>query len=270
MEMPMLQPKNGRLHLETGEMDDIRFGSGDRTLIMIPGVGDGLKTVKGMALPFALLYRRLAKDFTVYVMSRLVNLPPHLTTRDMAEDVAAAMDALGLQSAAVVGVSQGGMIAQWLAIDHPEKVDALVLTVTLARQNPTVQDVLGRWMEMARQDDYKSIMLDMAERSYSEKRIRRARITYRLMGNYGKPKRFDRFLVQAESCLTHDACDALERIFCPTLVIGGTDDKIVTGEASEEIAARIPGCQLYMYQGLSHGLYEEAPDFWDRVAAFCR
>ena len=72
------------------------------------------------------------------------------------------------------------------------------------------------------------------------------------------------------SCVTHDAYAALDRIACPTLVIGGTDDRIVTGQASEELAARIPGGKLYMYQGLSHGLYEEAPDFLLRVADFCR
>lgn len=266
----MLNPKNGRLNLKTGEMDYIRFGSGKKALIMIPGVGDGLKTVKGMALLFALLYRSLAKDFTVYVLSRRVELTPHMTTREMAEDLAAAMDVLHLPSAAVVGVSQGGMIAQWLAIDHPEKVDRLVLTVTLSRPNPTARDVIGRWMEMAKRGDYSGIMLDTAERSYFPKRIRQARITYRLLGNVGKPKSFDRFLVQAESCITHDAYETLVRISCPTLVIGGTDDKIVTGEASREIAARIPNCQLHMYEGLGHGLYEEAPDFLDRVSAFCR
>jgi pimeloyl-ACP methyl ester carboxylesterase len=59
-------------------------------------------------------------------------------------------------------------------------------------------------------------------------------------------------------------------IACPTLVIGGTDDRIVTGKASEEIAEKILGSQLYMYQGLGHGLYEEAPDFLNRVKVFCR
>jgi pimeloyl-ACP methyl ester carboxylesterase len=53
-------------------------------------------------------------------------------------------------------------------------------------------------------------------------------------------------------------------------VIGGKEDKIVTGKASEEIADRIPGCSLYMYDGLGHGLYEEAPDFLRRVKDFCR
>ena len=266
----MLNAKNGRLALPSGEMDYIRFGRGPQALVMIPGVGDGLKTVKGMALPFAWMYRSLARDFTVYVFSRRVTLVLGTTTRDMAGDLDAAMEALGLASAAVVGVSQGGMIAQWLAIDHPDRVGRLVLTVTLSRPNPTVRAVIARWLDMARRGDYRGIMLDTAERSYSPKRVRQARRGYRLLGNLGRPKSFERFIIQAKSCVTHDAHGELLRIACPTLVIGGTDDRIVSGEASVELAAAIPGSRLYMYDGLGHGLYEEAPDFLERVADFCR
>ena len=266
----MLNAKNARLRLDSGEMDYIRFGSGAKTLVMLPGVGDGFKTVKGTALPFALLYRELAKDFTVYVFSRRVSLPEHMSTREMAEDLNAAMEALGLCDTAVVGVSQGGMIAQWLAVDHPDKVGKLVLVVTLSRLNDTVRAAVAGWTEMAERGDYKGIMLDTAERSYSEKRLRQARLAYSLLGSLGKPKSFARFLTQAESCVTHDCYDRLGEIACPTLVIGGSEDKIVTGEASAEIARAIPGSELYIYEGLSHGLYEEAPDFLGRVAAFCR
>lgn len=266
----MLQAKNGCLDLPNGETDYIRFGSGAKTLVMIPGVGDGLKTVKGMALPFALLYRSLAKDFTVYVISRRRKLVPSMTTRDMAEDLSDAMEALSLCSASVVGVSQGGMISQWLAFDHPEKVEKLVLTVTLSRPNPVVKDVIARWIRMADQEDYKGIMLDTAERSYSEKRLKKARLEYKLLGSVGKPKSFDRFRIQAASCANHDAYDLLDRITCPTLVIGGGKDRIVTGEASVEIAGKIPDCKLFMYKELGHGLYEEAPDFLQRVSDFCR
>ena len=266
----MLKARNGHLDLPTGIQDYICFGNGPEILIMIPGVGDGLKTVKGMAGPFAFLYRSLAKDFTVYVFSRRRNLCPGMTTRDMAEDLNSAMEALKLSPAALVGVSQGGMIAQWLGIDHPEKVKKLVLTVTLSRPNAVVRDVISRWMRMAEQGDYKGIMLDTAERSYSEKRLKQARLEYRLLGNIGKPKSFDRFRIQAASCLTHDAYDRLECIACPTLVIGGKEDRIVTGQASVEMAGRIPDCRLFLYDGLGHGLYEEAPDFLERVSAFCR
>ena len=265
----MLKAKNGHLTLEGFETDYIRFGSGKNVLVMIPGVGDGLKTVKGMALPFALLYRSLCADFTVYVFSRRTELVPGMGTREMADDLDRALDALGLNGVSVVGVSQGGMIAQWLAIDHPDKTARLVLTVTLCRPNPTVLDAVGRWIGMAEKGDYRGIMLDTAERSYSEKRIRRARLTYRLLGNIGKPACFDRFLIQAGSCIRHDAYQELPRIACPVLVIGGGQDRIVTGEASAEIASRIPGSRLKMYEDLGHGLYEEAPDFLDRVGAFC-
>jgi pimeloyl-ACP methyl ester carboxylesterase len=70
--------------------------------------------------------------------------------------------------------------------------------------------------------------------------------------------------------VTHDTYDLLDHIACPTLVVGGKEDKIVTGQASVEIAEKIPGCELVMYDGLGHGLYEEAPDYFARVAAFCR
>ena len=70
--------------------------------------------------------------------------------------------------------------------------------------------------------------------------------------------------------MTHDAYGQLPGISCPTLVIGGADDRIVTGEASVEIAEQIAGSELFLYEGLGHGLYEEAPDFLERVAEFCR
>ena len=266
----MLHTRNGSVELPTGTQDDIRFGKGAKTMIMLPGVGDGLQTVKGMALPFALLYRSLAKDFTVYVFSRRRVLSPGMTTRDMAEDLNGAMEALGLSKAAIVGVSQGGMIAQWLALDHPDKVERLVLVVTLSRPNAVIKDVISRWLQMADQGDYKGIMLDTAERSYSPKRLKQSMLEYKLLGSIGKPKSFDRFRIQAASCLTHDTYDLLDQISCQTLVIGGKEDQIVTGQASVEIAGRIPNCQLFLYEGPGHGLYEEAPDFLKRVSEFCQ
>ena len=266
----MLHTRNGSVELPTGTQDYIRFGKGAKTMIMLPGVGDGLQTVKGMALPFALLYRSLAKDFTVYVFSRRRVLSPGMTTRDMAEDLNGAMEALGLSKAAIVGVSQGGMIAQWLALDHPDKVERLVLVVTLSRPNAVIKDVISRWLQMADQGDYKGIMLDTAERSYSPKRLKQSMLEYKLLGSIGKPKSFDRFRIQAASCLTHDTYDLLDQISCRTLVIGGKEDQIVTGQASVEIAGRIPNCQLFLYEGPGHGLYEEASDFLKRVSEFCQ
>ena len=61
---------NGRISLEGTTMDYIRFGTGSQPLILLPGLGDGLRSVRGTALPMAVMYRLFAKDFTVYAFSR--------------------------------------------------------------------------------------------------------------------------------------------------------------------------------------------------------
>ena len=76
--------KNGILKLHSGQMEYIRFGNGKRVLMMLPGLGDSLRSMKGTALPMALMYRSFARDFTVYAFSRKSPLPQDYTTRDMA------------------------------------------------------------------------------------------------------------------------------------------------------------------------------------------
>lgn len=260
--------KSDVLKINDVEMEYVAFGSGKRQLIMIPGLGDGLRTVKGTEIPLAFMYRRYAKDYRVYVFSRRRNMPEGFNTRDMAGDVKAAMDALGIPEAYVVGVSQGGMIAQYLAIDYPGYVKKLVLAVTLSKPNEIICKNIEGWKEMAYRGDYKSIMADTAEKSYTEKYLEKSRFMFAVFGNIGKPKSFERFLVMADACVTHDAHNELHKIACPTLVIGGRKDLIASGKASEDVASNIPGSSLYMYEEYGHGLYEEADDFLTHITDF--
>ena len=265
-----LNAENGRLELDGGSMDYVRFGRGEQDLVILPGLGDAFRTVQGLALPFALGYRRLAEDFTVWLFSRPEPLPDPCSTRDMARDLGRALDALGLKRICLLGVSQGGMIAQWVAIDQPKRVDRLVLAASAAGGNPTRQNNLLHWIGLARSGDYKGILVDTARLSYSAKTVKKQRLAARVTAHVTKPKSFERFLIQAAACLKHDAREDLPRIFCPTLVLGGTEDGVVTAEASLELAEEIVGAELYLYEGLSHAFYEEPKDFQERVAAFCK
>ena len=261
--------QNGQLTLDSATVHYLQFGKGDKHLIMIPGLGDGLKTAEGMALPVAYQYRAFAKaGYTVTLISRREPLPEGFSTRDMAADLAACMEQLGIPQADVLGVSQGGMIAQWLATDYPERVDKLVLTVTAPCTNSTVETVVPRWMDMARQGDYAGIMMNTAEKSYSDAYLRKNRLFLPLLGKVGKPKDFTRFLRMANACLTHDATTHLHAIHSPTLIIGGEQDQIVGSEASRELHEAIAGSQLHMYPAYGHALYEEAKDFVQRVMGF--
>ena len=266
----MLRAKDGTVRLDGVDMEYIRFGTGKKTLVMLPGLGDGLRSMKGTALPFALAYRAYAKEYTVYVFSRKNVLSENATTRDMARDQKLAMDALGIPRAHVFGVSMGGMIAQHLAADYPEAVDKLVLAVTCAGENPVLTDAVGQWIACAKADDHTALMDSNVRLIYTDRYYRRNKWLIPVMGALTKPRSYDRFLIMANACLTHDAYTQLPRIQAPTLVVGGWEDRCLGGEASREIAEALAGSELKMYDHYGHGLYEEAPDFNATVLAFLR
>lgn len=264
----MWNARNGTVGLDGTEVDYVVFGQGDKPLVMLPGVGDGLRTVKGMALPLSAAFKKLGKTRKVYIFSRKRQIPESYSTQEMARDQAEVMRSLGLLKADVLGVSQGGMIAQYMAIDHPDVVGKLVAVVTTARKNETMQGVISRWIELAMAGDFREIIIDTAEKSYSEQALKRYRRIYPLMTAMSKPKEPSRFLTQAQSCLTHNCFDRLSEIGSPTLVIGGRCDKIVEAQASVELAEQIKNSRLHMYEGLGHAAYEEAEDFCARVLDF--
>ena len=262
--------KNRTLEIGGTTMDYIRFGTGERILVMLPGLGDGLRSMKGTALPMAFMYREFARNFTIYAFSRKNALPEGYTTRDMARDQAEAMEQLGIERADIFGVSMGGMIAQHLAIDYPEKVGRLILAVTSARPNPILAESIDEWVSCAKRNDHTALMDSNVRRIYSEDYYRKNRWMVPIMGKLTKPKSYDRFFVQADACLTHNVYENLDQIQATTLVVGGEKDLSLGGDASREIAAEIPGVELLMYEQWGHGLYEEAKDFNQVVLHFLR
>lgn len=152
--------RNCNIKIGDTDMDYISFGNGNKSLVIIPGLGDALKTVKGSAVTFALMYKLFAKDYKVYVFSRKNKLKQGCSTRDMATDLADVMNQLNITKAFVLGVSQGGMIAQYLAIDYPELVEKLVLAVTLCQPNETSKSVISNWLLLAKEKDFKQATVD--------------------------------------------------------------------------------------------------------------
>lgn len=262
--------QNGEVSFGNTRMHYVSFGWGKSALILLPGLSDGLVSVKGKALLLAAPYRPFFDRYTVYMFSRRDDLPSGYSIRDMAADQADAMDALGIHRACILGVSQGGMIAQYLAIDHPEKVEKLVLAVTAPAVNDVLRACLSKWIRCAEQSDHKQLMIDTAEKSYSPATLKRYRKLYPFLGAVGKPASYHRFLANAHAILGFDASDELNRITCPTFIIGGEADQTVGVQASCDLKSLISGSELYVYPGLGHAAYEEAKDFNKRVLDFLK
>ena len=241
------------------------FGKGKKPLVIIPGLT--LKDVKGAGVGLALMYRIFAKEYRVYVLDKKKDIPSSCTVSDLANDTALAMRALGISDAYVLGVSLGGMIAEELAIEHPELVKKLVLAVTASRTNEVIQSVVGNWISLAEKGDFGGIVMNMLDVMYSEKYRKRYKWLLPVLARLAKPCSEERFISLAKACLTCTAYDRLSKIKAKALVLGGADDKIVTAEASLEIAEAL-ACEVHLYDGLGHAAYEEAKDFNLRIKRF--
>lgn len=262
--------KNGCVKIGNTEMNYVSFGKGKKNFIVMPGLSDGLVTVKGKALLLVYPYIPFLKDYTVYMFSRKNDMPQSYSIRDMAADQAKALKELGITKTSVMGVSQGGMIAQWLAIDYPDMVEKLILTVTAPKANDRIHTNVSSWIEMAKRKDHRSLMIDVAEKAYSEKYLKIYRKAYPILGHVGKPRNYDRFFINANAILGFDTREELDKIVCPTYIIAGDKDKTVGVEASYELRENIKDSELYVYEGLGHAAYEEAKDFYSRVLDFLR
>ena len=264
----MLKVKSGRLCLDETDVDYIRFGSGVETLIMLPGLGDGLHTVRGTALLMSLLYHKFGKKYSVYMLSRKNKLPAGYSTNQMAEDVFRCMKELGIAKAHVMGVSMGGMIAQHLAAMHPGAVEKLVLVVTCPGLNTRLNSTVRLWMSQARARDHRALMDSNLRFIYSPEYYKANKAFTPIVGMITKPETYERFLVQAEACLSHDAHAQLPLIKNPTLIIGGEKDKTLGVTGSQQLHEFISGSELFIYPNGYHGLYEEEKDFPKRVLEF--
>ena len=196
---------------------------------------------------------------------------------DMADDTAGLLDALGIDSAHVVGASMGGMIAQTLAIGHPDRVRSLTsIMATVAPRigapRPEVVSVLLGPPARTR-DEHERFTVDAWRLigspgySFDERRVRElARRSWD--AGYDPPAVARQLLaIQASG----DRSEELASLDVPTLVIHGEDDPLVQLPGGEATAHAIPGAQLDVITGMGHDLPVELHErFADRIAALAR
>ncbi len=102
------------LDLGGAGLDCVRFGAGDRQLVMLPGLS--LQGVRGAALPLAYMYRAFARDYTVYILDKRDKVPEGVTIRDLAFDAEQAMGLLGLGGGYISlcwGLRRQGLMRRW-------------------------------------------------------------------------------------------------------------------------------------------------------------
>lgn len=180
-----------------------------------------------------------------------------------ADDTAGLMDALGIESASVLGYSMGGMIAQELALRHPEKVDRLILLATycggsesvfgskevlmkLADRSGTVDDLVERFLTLMFTRDWirenRSLLDDF-----------KARYLLAPTSDHAAARQF-------MATVKFDTSGRLGAVCVPTLVACGAEDILIPPDNSRLIAGKIPGARLIEFPGAGHGFMWQNPE----------
>ena len=256
--------KESSIEINNTKMDYVSFGKGSKYLVLVPGLS--LNRVKGFGFSLWYMYRKFAKEYTVYVFDRKDELEEDYTIYMMASELAQAMQQLQIEHAHVVGISQGGMIAQYLAIHYPKLVDKLVLGVSCCRNNELLSNAINDWIDLL-DKDIDLFVKDMLVRMYSKEYIKKNGWVFPLIGKLYKNVDKKRFKILANACLTCDCYEQLAQIHCPTFVIGGKEDQVVGLNGSMDLIEKLK-CEYYLYDEYGHSAYEEAKDFNDRIFEF--
>ncbi len=244
----------------------VEAGAGEPVVLIIGLGGDHLSW--GFQLgALAERYRVIAFDNRGVGQSEAPDLP--YTTRMMAEDTRGLMDALGIERARVVGVSMGGMIAQELALQHPERVRALHLGCTMARPDAYLSALSASWRELRTQMGREFALRAIgpwlfAPATYNERPEFVEMIFQNGLAN-PHPQSVTGYLRQSEAVMAHDTLERLAAIRCPTLVSVGEEDILLPPRFSRELAARVPGARFELVQASGHVYFWERPDVFNAL-----
>jgi pimeloyl-ACP methyl ester carboxylesterase len=231
-------------------------------LVMIHGAQGDQSMFNGLAASYASHYRVLTFDQRGSGLSEKPDMD--YTIAMLADDTAALMDQVGFAAAHIMGVSMGGTIAQEFALRHPDKVRALVLGCTTPG-GPKAIRIGGEALTnaystkpMSAEERGRALAEAAFTRGYIERHPEI--ITSMIEARRQRPIDNAALAHRMKAVFAHDAYDRLAQIKCPTLVITGKDDALISWENSKILADRIPGARLVLLEPAGHCFWLEQPE----------
>jgi 3-oxoadipate enol-lactonase len=199
-------------------------------------------------------------------------LEGQLTIAQLAQDAAALLSALEIDTAHVFGISMGGMVAQELALAHPERVRTLVLGCTYCGgpgSSLAGPEVMQRLAEAMSSGDRARAVRTVWEVNVSPAYDAARADSYETFRGIGTTRAVavPVILAQMQACLAHDTSARLAQLAMPTLIAHGTEDQMIPVANAEIIHRLIPGSRLEIFDAVGHLFFWEEPQ---RSAALVR
>lgn len=196
-------------------------------------------------------------------------LPDVTTLSQYAEEVRLVLDALGVDHAALVGLSLGGMVAQAFALDWPERTRALVLAHTSARTEPAIRDLWSTRLQQAADEGMAAQIPAILGRWFPPTFAAAAPMTLQWVAAQIGSTPFTGYAAAIGAIQRLDHLDQLHRITAPALVIAGELDAAAPPALARMMADHLPAATLVTLPGSGHiGNVQQALAFTETVGAF--
>jgi pimeloyl-ACP methyl ester carboxylesterase len=248
-----------------------QVGQGPNVLL-IGGLGDTVESWQFQLDGLADRYRLTAIDNRGAGRTAMPDGP--VTVAAMADDAAAVLRALDIPSAHVAGFSGGSMIAQELALRHPELVRSLVLQSTWSRFDRYAQTQLEFWRWMIEAAPSERAFMEWfylwiyTARAHNDGTVGQIIEEVLAFPHKQSPENLQR---QLDAFVGDDTTDRLPDLGAPTLVLAGGRDLNARPELGRAVAELIPGARFELMEEEAHQPFQEVPDDWNaRVDAFWR
>lgn len=233
-------------------------------LVLIMGLGADSSRWFRIVPIFSKEYRVITFDNRGVGESSKPDIP--YTMEMMADDTAGLLDAIGIDTAHVFGVSMGGMIAQHFALRHPQMTSSLILGCTRCGGPHSITEETGATgvlapdliETMTAEDRARALLPFLFSREFIENNP--VAIEENIALQVEHPIDPISYARQLQAANGHDTYDRLPDITAPTLVITGEADRLISSENSRILASRIPGAELVMLEKAGHGFHTEAMD----------
>lgn len=253
--------------INNSEMEYIEFWNWEKVLIIIPWLSIKSILINPEAIESA--FSDFINDYKIYLIDSLKKVPENYSIEEMAEDTYKTIKEIWIETCNIFWASQGWMIAQCIAINHPDLIEKLILWSTTPKVEKKSKLIFSRRIDLAKNNKIEELNKTMASDIYSEKTIKQFWEIILNMNKDVSDEELQKFIILAESIKYFNIEDKLQNIKCKTLAISSKKDKIFWKEWAEIIAEKTNG-KLYIYEDYSHAVYDEAPDFRTKMLEFLK